>query len=160
MNRFRFGLKSAYGQLILLVFLPIVVLALVGGYLVFSEVRRAVLSEQDVLAQAALLRYETAAEPLLSQIGQDVDSQLALFDSELANKVLTYGIQNRQDVGALSGVLEGVNSMRTQRVQRLAIIKHDGSVLHAMGVQASAPWGAFDVNAPHVLAMARHMAIL
>lgn len=123
MNRFRFGLKSAYGQLILLVFLPIVVLALVGGYLVFSEVRRAVLSEQDVLAQAALLRYETAAEPLLSQIGQDAESQLALFDSELANKVLTYGIQNRQDAGALSGVLEGVNSMRTQRVQRLAIIK-------------------------------------
>lgn len=40
MNRFRFGLKSAYGQLILLVFLPIVVLALVGGYLVFSEVRQ------------------------------------------------------------------------------------------------------------------------
>lgn len=151
MNRFRFGFKSAYGQLILLVFLPIVVLALVGGYLVFSEVRRAVLSEQDVLAQAALLRYETAAEPLLSQIGQDAESQLALFDSELANKVLTYGIQNRQDAGALSGVLEGFNSMRTQRVQRLAIIKNDGSVLHAMGVQASAPWGDFDVNAPHVL---------
>lgn len=148
MNKLRFGLKSAYGQLILLIFLPIVVLALVGGYLVFSEVRRAVLSEQDVLAQAALLRYEAAIEPLLSQLSQNKEGQLPRFDSKFADKVLPYDTHNPRSAGALSGALEGVNSMR---VQRFAIIRQDGVILHATGMQARASWGDFDVNAQHIV---------
>lgn len=58
MKKTPFNLRSAYGQLVALVFLPIVILAMVGGVLVFREVRQAVLSEQDALARTALLRYE------------------------------------------------------------------------------------------------------
>lgn len=58
MKKTPFNLRSAYGQLVALVFLPIVILAMVGGVLVFREVRQAVLSEQDSLARTALLRYE------------------------------------------------------------------------------------------------------
>ena len=58
-----FDIKSAYGQLILLVFLPIVVLAFLGSYLVMSEVRRAILSEQDTMANAALVRYDAIVRP-------------------------------------------------------------------------------------------------
>lgn len=150
MNRFRFGLKSAYGQLILLVFLPIVVLALVGGYLVFSEVRRAVLSEQDVLAQATLLRYEMAVKPMLGQLEKN-QTQPPPFDIEFANKILSSSFQNRRDFGALSGVLQEVGAMRTQHVQRLAIINKNKKMLYAIGVQADAPWGDFDIDAPHIL---------
>ena len=60
MKKTPFNLRSAYGQLVALVFLPIVILAVVGGLLVFREVRLAILSEQDTLAKNALLRYEMA----------------------------------------------------------------------------------------------------
>lgn len=147
MNKLRLGFKSAYGQLILLVFLPIVVLALVGGYLVFSEVRRAVLSEQDALAQAALLRYETMVEPLL--VSHRTDQVLSL-DHDVADKVLSYGVQYQQDTGALSGALEELSQLRKQRIQRLAIMDEQGRVLYSAGVQANAAWAYFDVNARQI----------
>lgn len=59
----RFDTSSAYGQLILLVFLPICILAAVGGLLVFYETMRASNSEQQALAEAVLIRYKpTIAE--------------------------------------------------------------------------------------------------
>jgi two-component system sensor histidine kinase BarA len=54
----RFDTSSAYGQLIILVFLPICVLAAVGGILVFHETMRASESEQEALAEAVLIRYK------------------------------------------------------------------------------------------------------
>lgn len=61
----RFDFSSAYGQLILLVFLPICVLAGVGGVLVFSETNAAVRSEQRALAEAALIRYEPVVQKMM-----------------------------------------------------------------------------------------------
>ncbi|UYZ71324.1 response regulator [Moraxella bovis] len=58
MKKTPFNLRSAYGQLVALVFLPIVILAMVGGVLVFKEVRTASLDKQDALAYSALLNYE------------------------------------------------------------------------------------------------------
>ncbi|STZ63172.1 Signal transduction histidine-protein kinase BarA [Moraxella lacunata] len=58
MKKTPFDLRSAYGQLVIIVFLPIVILAVVGGGLVFKEVRTASLGEQDALAYSALLNYE------------------------------------------------------------------------------------------------------
>ncbi|WP_323841889.1 MULTISPECIES: ATP-binding protein [unclassified Moraxella] len=149
MNKLRFGLKSAYGQLILLVFLPIVVLAMVGGYLVFSEVRRAVLSEQDVLAQAVLLRYESAVESSLAWLGAENES--LEIDAMIADKVLSVDGQNRQGLGTLSGVLEGIQQMRKQRVQRIAVMNDKGEILQELGVQVGMPWADFNVNAEHQL---------
>ncbi|WFF38532.1 ATP-binding protein [Moraxella nasibovis] len=149
MNKLRFGFKSAYGQLILLVFLPIVVLALVGGYLVFNEVRRAVLSEQDVLAQAALLRYESAVESSLPWLSTQNES--AEIDAMIAAKVLTDNGQSRQGAGALSSALEGFEQRRKQRVQRIAVMNHEGKILQELGVQAGAPWASFNINAEHLL---------
>ncbi|WP_227429448.1 response regulator [Psychrobacter sp. I-STPA6b] len=61
----RFDFSSAYGQLILLVFLPICVLAGVGAILVFSETNEAVRSEQRALAEAALIRYEPIVQQMM-----------------------------------------------------------------------------------------------
>lgn len=149
MKKLRFGIKSAYGQLILLVFLPIVVLAMVGGYLVFSEVRRAVLSEQDVLAQAALLRYESAVESGLNQLTATRD--VLAFDAMITTKVLADDGQSRQSTGALSGFLENFQQRRKQRVQRIAMMDSQGRILQEAGVQMGVPWANFDMNADHLL---------
>lgn len=60
----RFSLSSAYGQLILLVFVPITILALVGAALVLSETARAAKAEQRAYAQAIFARYEPVVKKL------------------------------------------------------------------------------------------------
>ena len=68
----RFDTSSAYGQLVILVFLPICLLAAVGGILVFYETMRASNSEQAVLAEAVLIRYSpTIAELIPELLEQD-----------------------------------------------------------------------------------------
>ena len=68
MTKFLLNFKSAYGQLVALVFLPILILAGVGGVLVFSEVRHAILSERNAIARAYLVHYETLVRPLLTDM--------------------------------------------------------------------------------------------
>ncbi|WP_201556664.1 ATP-binding protein [Psychrobacter sp. 72-O-c] len=64
----RFDTSSAYGQLIILVFLPICVLAAVGGILVFYETMRASNSEQEALAEAFLIRYKPMVTELIPEL--------------------------------------------------------------------------------------------
>ena len=64
----RFDTSSAYGQLIILVFLPICILAAVGGILVFHETMRASDSEQEVLAEAVLIRYTPEIADLIPEL--------------------------------------------------------------------------------------------
>ncbi|WP_296404004.1 histidine kinase dimerization/phospho-acceptor domain-containing protein [Psychrobacter sp.] len=70
-----FDFSSAYAQLIVLVFLPIVVLAAVGAYLVERESSKAIKSEQRTLATAALIRYEPMLKKLLPTIVKSQDNQ-------------------------------------------------------------------------------------
>ncbi|WP_201587954.1 ATP-binding protein [Psychrobacter jeotgali] len=67
----RFNTSSAYGQLIILVFLPISILAIVGGILVFYETMRASNSEQEALAEAVLIRYA----PMVTELVPDLLEQ-------------------------------------------------------------------------------------
>lgn len=60
--------SSAYAQLILMVFSPIVLLAAVGAYLVEKESSKAIESEQRTLATAALIRYEPMVKQILPVI--------------------------------------------------------------------------------------------
>ena len=64
----RFDTSSAYGQLIILVFLPICLLATVGGILVFYETMRASNSEQEALAEAVLIRYKPMVIELIPEL--------------------------------------------------------------------------------------------
>lgn len=59
-----FSLKTAYGQLIALVFIPICILAGVGALLVLNESTRAAQAEQQARAQAILARYQPVARLL------------------------------------------------------------------------------------------------
>ena len=60
----RLKLNHAYGQLIALIFVPIVVLASVGSALVLSETSNSAKSEQKFAANAILNRYKFTAEQL------------------------------------------------------------------------------------------------
>ena len=84
----RFDTSSAYGQLIILVFLPICLLAAVGGILVFYETMRASNSEQEALAEAVLIRYTpTIAElvpELLEQQAENNDDKNKAADNPQA----------------------------------------------------------------------------
>ncbi|WP_350561475.1 ATP-binding protein [Psychrobacter sp. CAL346-MNA-CIBAN-0220] len=72
----RFNTSSAYGQLIILVFLPICVLAAVGGILVFHETMRASNSEQEALAEAVLIRYKPMVTELIPALLEQERQQL------------------------------------------------------------------------------------
>ena len=80
--------SSAYAQLILLVFLPIVVLAAVGGYLVEKESSKAIKSEQHTLATAALIRYEPMVKQLLPVILKNKNVEWDALGLEPEDKTL------------------------------------------------------------------------
>lgn len=86
-NKKRFDTSSAYGQLIILVFLPICVLAAVGGILVFHETMRASESEQEALAEAVLIRYKPMVTELIPEL---LEQERAQFNDnkETAKKIV------------------------------------------------------------------------
>lgn len=149
----RRGIRSAYGQLVLLVFLPIAILASVGAVLVFFEVTRAVQSEQDVLAQAALIRYEPLVRPLLPSLesGNDVDLRAKI--NEMGANGMTDALLPAQmptGIGKryISGQLYRIYS--EQHVKRIAILDAKGAVLVSVGVDKDADWGHFDATSNSV----------
>ena len=83
-KRFRLDFSTAYGQLILLVFLPISVLAMVGGVLVWQDTSRAARTIQRATADNLLNRYQLAINPLqasLEQINQTLLSNATFAKS-------------------------------------------------------------------------------
>jgi len=107
MKKTLFNLRSAYGQLLILVFLPIVILAMVGGVLVFREVRQALLSEQDALARTALLGYEMNLTHHFANTGSPTPT-LSVFD-------------------------ESFHQISPQQVRRMAIFDGDYHLLASHG---------------------------
>ncbi|WP_026212819.1 ATP-binding protein [Faucicola boevrei] len=78
-RRFRLDFSTAYGQLILLVFLPISVLAMVGGVLVLYDTSRAGRIIQKANADTLLNQYQTFAYDYakdLQQINQNLSQNL------------------------------------------------------------------------------------
>ena len=64
----RLHLNHAYGQLIALIFVPIMVLAAVGAGLVLTETSNAARAQQKQMAIAILTRYEMLSEVALQQL--------------------------------------------------------------------------------------------
>lgn len=138
MNNKRFDIRSAYGQLILLVFLPICLLAAVGAALVYNETWRAVHNEQEALAKALLIRYQPVVKQNLPSIIDTKNTQV--IDQKNANVQLPQPIQKSSQT--LQDVLLAVNN--EAELKRIAIINQDGKVVDAAGYGAHAPW--VDIN--------------
>lgn len=147
------GFKSAYGQLVVLIFLPIAVLASAGGILVFVETTRAVESEQDVLAQAALIRYEPIIHPLLPHLKssdqQTLQQRIDEFDTNGMTDALLPSPKQASTVRRhMTDSLYRIQS--EQHVKRVGVLDGQGEPIWAVGYRPNEPWGAFDVQADGV----------
>ncbi|WP_300392695.1 ATP-binding protein [uncultured Psychrobacter sp.] len=125
----RFDTSSAYGQLILLVFLPICILAAVGGILVFYETMRASNSEQQALAEAVLIRYK----PTIAEIAPKL-----LEQSQGLAATQTNSQETQTTLAAIQEKLSNIQS--EQHVQRIAIIDESNQVLASVGYGVEEQW--------------------
>ena len=98
----RFDTSSAYGQLIILVFLPICLLAFVGGILVFYETMRASNSEQEALAEAVLIRYKPMVTELIPLLLEQIDN-LPPEDTQSVQKIVN-AIESANRAALESGI--------------------------------------------------------
>jgi two-component system, NarL family, sensor histidine kinase BarA len=114
----RLHLNHAYGQLIALIFVPIMVLACVGAVLVLSETSNAAKSQQKQLALAILTRNEIAAETFISQL-------------------------NSPDLAPLQTQFFMQSMMDEKYVVRAAILDKNNKVLLSRGYQAQSSWPNF-----------------
>ena len=115
-----YHVRSAYGQLILLVFVPICVLSLVGASLVLYETGRAARALQQAQAQNIYARYNPAVAKLLS-----------VMDSR-------EGRDRSRDI-LQSMLIE-------QNLKRAAVIAFDGRELVKIGPEQYRPWPDFPKN--------------
>lgn len=151
----RLGIRSAYGQLVFIVFLPIAILAMVGGLLVFFETKRALQSEQDALAQSALIRYEPIIKPLLPNIQQNdrqlLDGVIQTLHTNHMNALLVPSAKHaplsNQDIHEES-LLYQVSP--EQYVRRVAILDKDGVPIVSTGYGQQNGWREFNLNADSV----------
>ncbi|WP_025646516.1 MULTISPECIES: ATP-binding protein [unclassified Psychrobacter] len=125
----RFDTSSAYGQLILLVFLPICILAAVGGILVFYETMRASNSEQQALAEAVLIRYK----PTIAEIAPKLLEQPQGLAATQTNS-----LETQTTLAAIQEKLSNIQS--EQHVQRIAIIDESNQVLASVGYGVEEQW--------------------
>ncbi|MGP5192684.1 ATP-binding protein [Psychrobacter celer] len=133
----RFDTSSAYGQLIILVFLPICILAAVGGILVFHETMRASDSEQEVLAEAVLIRYTPEIADLIPELLEQERQQA--------------GSASKAAVSTLEGIRDRLGRMQSeQHVQRIAIVNEDNKVLATVGYGLNEPWPLIDASAQFI----------
>ena len=132
----RFDTSSAYGQLIILVFLPICLLAAVGGMLVFYETMRASNSEQEALAEAVLIRYTPTIAELVPELLEQEQQQAEKGDSK--SKTNT---KSQAAIETLESIQDRLGRMQSeQHVQRIAIINQDNEVLASVGYGIDETW--------------------
>ena len=135
----RFDTSSAYGQLIILVFLPICVLAAVGGILVFYETMRASNSEQSVLAEAVLIRYTPEIAELIPELLEQKRQQ--------ANSEANADETLKTVVTTLEGVQSKLGRMQSEQyVERIAIINENNQIIMAVGYGANEEWPSLDLK--------------
>ncbi|MGP9711359.1 ATP-binding protein [Psychrobacter sp. AOP29-E1-7] len=135
----RFDTSSAYDQLIILVFLPICVLAAVGGILVFYETMRASNSEQGVLAEAVLIRYTPVIAELIPELLEQEQKQVTseIYIGDTPQTIIT----------KLEDIQDKLGRMQSeQHVQRIAIIDENNQVLTAVGYGLDEAWPSIDTK--------------
>lgn len=132
-KRARLDFSTAYGQLILLVFLPITVLAIVGGVLVWQDTSRAARTIQQATADSLLNRYNVVAselQPSLEQINQSLIPQVV--QSQYRNDRPTLSAQQLATLQrSLESNLQAVS--QDNHLQGFAIVNDYGQTLVSIG---------------------------
>ena len=111
-------LSTAYGQLIVLVFLPISVLALFGGLLVLAHTTASARQVQQLIAQNVLFRYQ--------QLAQEDELTVLALNRQLAQRQDPTALQNR-----LRATLQRLDD--PQPLQAIALVNTNGQLLASKG---------------------------
>ncbi len=114
------NVQNAYGQLVMLVFIPILILASVAAYLVLSETTHAINAEQRSRAEAVLARYQMASKMLITILGQPD------------------GPSKTHDIL--------MNILSEEYVTRAALVDIQGITRVTMGRDLDEPWVKFPIN--------------
>jgi two-component system sensor histidine kinase BarA len=116
----RLSIQNAYGQLVMLIFIPITILTVIGTTIVISEVDRSASAEQRSRAEAVLARYQRASNILIRVLNQpDGDSK--------ARSILQ-------------------NILGEENVKRAALIDAQRVARLSIGYNADASWPKFGIN--------------
>lgn len=116
----RLGISNAYGQLIALIFLPIMILSCVGASLVLIETARSSRSEQRSAAFATLARYQPTAQRL----------NFLLDQPQQLEKVRT--------------ILQ--NMLNESDLVRVAMIDSEGRARISFGYGSNVAWPVFEAH--------------
>ncbi len=141
-RRFRLDVSTAYGQLILLVFLPICVLAMTGGILVWQDTSRAARVIQQSNANSLLNHYQTVAdtlEPSLEVLNQNLLANRAITDS--ANNasgsptITPKKTLSQAEINALQAQLQATfqNTLQNNHLLGMAIVNEQNQILVSFG---------------------------
>mgnify|MGYP003586469363 FL=1 len=122
-KRFRLDFSTAYGQLILLVFLPISALALTGGFLVLSDTSRAARTIQKSTADSLLVTFQPVAAAMQTSLLK-IDQGLRGHSKMSAREVAT--LQSN-----VKFALQ--NAVNNRHLQGMAIVNEQNQVLVSFG---------------------------
>jgi len=116
----RLSIQNAYGQLVMLIFIPIALLTLIGTAIVISETNRSANAEQRSRAEAVLARYQRAAHILIKVLEQPDGANTA------------------------RSILQ--NILGEENVKRAGLVDNNQVARLALGYNANSPWPKFKVN--------------
>ncbi len=119
-----FDVSTAYGQLILLVFLPICVLASVGAILVLHDTSKAARTQQQAQAELTLSQYELR-----------LNNNPALFNQVLENPQLFNSIlqKNPDSTANTNPSNDKASPPNNKHIQGVALIDNQGKLLASTG---------------------------
>jgi two-component system sensor histidine kinase BarA len=116
----RLSIQNAYGQLVMLIFIPITILTVIGTTIVILEIDRSANAEQRSRAEAVLARYQRASNILIQVLDKpDGDAK--------ARSILQ-------------------NILGEENVKRAALIDARTVARLSIGYNADAPWPKFGIT--------------
>ena len=142
-KRFHLDFSTAYGQLILLVFLPISALALTGGFLVLSDTSRAARTIQQSTADNLLVTLQPVAASMqanllkINQALSTTSTQPNSLNKDSANKAEL----SPKELAALQANVKFAlqNAINDKHLQGVAIVNEQNKVLVSFGDLSQQP---------------------
>ena len=145
-KRFHLDFSTAYGQLILLVFLPISALALTGGFLVLSDTSRAARTIQQSTADNLLVTLQPVAASMQTNLLKINQALSATSTQPNSNNGSNKDSANKAELSPkeLATLQDNVkfalqNAINNKHLQGVAIVNEQSKVLVSFGDLSQQP---------------------
>lgn len=145
-KRFHLDFSTAYGQLILLVFLPISALALTGGFLVLSDTSRAARTIQQSTADNLLVTLQPVAASMQTNLLKINQALSTTSTQPNSNNGSNKGSANKpelspKELAALQANVKFAlqNAINDKHLQGVAIVNEQSNVLVSFGDLSQQP---------------------